>query len=897
LTASHITLKSKLEGPFKPPEHQAKALFSIKNITAGQASSYFRKENFYSPAEAEANSEWFGELAPELQLHEDHADEDFVRLLHSRAPNGKALTQKQPGKTHRAGIDLTASAPKSVSLAALWGGDDRLIAAHRRANEIALRALERHCAQARIWNAKQKKQVKQKTKKLVGRRFLHTTSRALDPQLHTHNIILNTTKTADGKWRALSNEEIFRDRMLYDGVYRNALAQAVQELGYAIADRTDGGFELQGYTSTQLELFSKRRQQILSEVGETATAIQRQRAALSTRSKKECGISLEELRAYWDGQNEAYRLDIVHPVPHSTPAMKSGIQRESVEQVLNRAIARCRERHTSFTSADLMKVAFARVQGFSVDDFEQEIAIAQEQGKLIQTKEERWTTEAQDLDLDHDNATPFHQLVDDYLALSSDEQAQTLILSETRQAQDTLTAKIRAGLKAQGRLGTAMQAVRLDSKGLTEIQTRYVRYIDLGDVVIPSAAYPKQGLLKGQQYQVMGKDQDRLMLQAKDGVTHTVNPLKFRKSIYRPVELEIAVGDRLRFDKCDRSQIKELIVTEIAGTQATLRHRNGKSTHLDLSQPNAVEYALVSLIDTVPEKPIDRIWISTNNSKLQNQFDVARLRATSELRIYTQPNDYESLLLSDFTGLGNRLAKRLDAALHSTENLERSSSADPSRAGSPDATPRSDSRTPGLIESSATRDAIPTPIGSHSKSDRADTDATSSQPESISSVGRADASRTLGTDPAPNRTPSSHLADSAPALESNHRRIPNPTNGSLRQRDQRDAKRRPAPLMPLEFPRSRQSYQHLYDRYRKKVAESQKLGVNTAISRQARLDGLETRAVVELLCEADEAELQLEVEQLDLARLVEELRTRQGIVETELQQEVEISELEEEAEI
>ena len=110
--------------------------------------------------------------------------------------------QNADGKTvnpveHRAGWDATFHAPKSVSLTALVGGDDRVREAHREAVNVALNELERY-TQARIGGNRPA----ETTGQFVAAKFEHDTARPVDgyaaPQLHTHAVIFNMTEREDG---------------------------------------------------------------------------------------------------------------------------------------------------------------------------------------------------------------------------------------------------------------------------------------------------------------------------------------------------------------------------------------------------------------------------------------------------------------------------------------------------------------------------------------------------------------------------------------------------------------------------------------------------------------------------------------------------------------------------
>ena len=139
-----------------------------KPLSAGQAQTYHAKE-FTAPEQnywrqgCEVQGEWHGRLAAAYGLDDAVSAKDFGQLSEGRHPQtGEQLVchrkvqeyQSESGKTvapveHRAGWDATFSAPKSVSLTALVGGDDRVRQAHREAVNVALDELERY-TQARI---------------------------------------------------------------------------------------------------------------------------------------------------------------------------------------------------------------------------------------------------------------------------------------------------------------------------------------------------------------------------------------------------------------------------------------------------------------------------------------------------------------------------------------------------------------------------------------------------------------------------------------------------------------------------------------------------------------------------------------------------------------------------
>lgn len=156
---------------------------------------------------------------------------------------------KQPEKTY--GVDLTFWSPKSVSLASLVGGDERLELAHRQAVKTTLEFVEENYAGAEV-NGKWVQ-----TKNLVVLLQHHEISRELDPELHTHCLVINLTQLPNGRWVDLSYQQIWLNQKLLEECYYRELAVKCQKLGYELARGEAGMFELCGYTKEQLAAFSK----------------------------------------------------------------------------------------------------------------------------------------------------------------------------------------------------------------------------------------------------------------------------------------------------------------------------------------------------------------------------------------------------------------------------------------------------------------------------------------------------------------------------------------------------------------------------------------------------------------------------------------------------------------
>ncbi len=214
---------------------------------------------------------------------------------------GAALVQHQTARTytnahgeavttmaHRAGWDATFSAPKSVSLTALVGGDDRVRAAHQASVTVALDETERY-VQARIG----RNHPAETTGRWVAARFEHDSARPVDgyaaPQLHTHVVFFNVTERENGEIRAMQPRELYKTQPYATAVYRSELARRLTALGYEIERGESGQPEIRGYTREYLEASSPRRQQIQAQLAKVQQhgAEAAQIAAHQTRGRED----------------------------------------------------------------------------------------------------------------------------------------------------------------------------------------------------------------------------------------------------------------------------------------------------------------------------------------------------------------------------------------------------------------------------------------------------------------------------------------------------------------------------------------------------------------------------------------------------------------------------------
>ena len=282
---------------------------SLSSLTSsGQAASYYEADDFVSEGEL-SPSYWQGQGAAALNLSGDVDREQFRALLEGQIAGQQLGVMRDGKREHRPGWDITLSAPKSVSVMAEVAGDGRLIAAHRQAVEVAMTHVEQYMAATRLREDGQI--VREATGNLVIASFQHGTSRAQDPQLHTHNIVMNATQDDAGAWRSLEAGTIFQLQKQIGAIYRQELAVRVRALGYEIEAGKDSSFEIKGVASEVIAAFSTRSAAIearLEERGtsrDQASAAEKQIVTLATRPAKTASNHADLVEAWRDRASTA----------------------------------------------------------------------------------------------------------------------------------------------------------------------------------------------------------------------------------------------------------------------------------------------------------------------------------------------------------------------------------------------------------------------------------------------------------------------------------------------------------------------------------------------------------------------------------------------------------------
>ena len=273
-------------------------------MSGGQASYYLGlgREDYYLQG-GEPPGQWYGEGAAALGLTGPVEADHLYNLFAGRSPWGdRSLIQRQNHARkaeHRPGWDLTFSAPKSVSV--LWSQAEEPVRAvlqslHARAVQAALEYLQDTAASTR--RGKGGKVLEPGG--LIVSTFEHSTSRALDPQLHTHALVMNLCVRKDGTTGTLSSLDLFLSKMAAGALYRAELARGLREELGLLVRRERSWFEVEGVPRDLIETFSKRREAIeeaLRKTGLTSAAAAAA-AAIQTRTAKQ-GASRFDLFQEW----------------------------------------------------------------------------------------------------------------------------------------------------------------------------------------------------------------------------------------------------------------------------------------------------------------------------------------------------------------------------------------------------------------------------------------------------------------------------------------------------------------------------------------------------------------------------------------------------------------------
>src|ERR1035438_787893 len=340
------------------------------------AESYFDEHlshnDYYTQGQTQ-HGEWLGIGAERLGLKMGGVvtRDTFLRLCDNQHPlTGEQLTP-QHFRERRVYFDFVCSPPKSVSILAVTMNDRRIIEAHQEASMMAIRELEQFAAsRVRKGGIQEQDRV---TGNLVGAVFVHTTSRSLDPQLHTHFVLFNATwDKKEGRWKALQTGDMFGAINYGTAVYRNELAKRLHQIGYATR-RTGSAFEIEGVNAKLIERFSKRSQQRDMAVKRQETKLGRKltkkevaHVVHQSRPKKLKGVSDEQMRDQQLGEIgffEKRRLRKVVAAADGVPVAPAHQQTVTESAALEHSLGHIFERRSVAPQHKILEAALAKGSG------------------------------------------------------------------------------------------------------------------------------------------------------------------------------------------------------------------------------------------------------------------------------------------------------------------------------------------------------------------------------------------------------------------------------------------------------------------------------------------------------------------------------------------------------
>ncbi|HET6910970.1 MAG TPA: MobF family relaxase [Mycobacteriales bacterium] len=340
----------------------------------------------------EAPGHWYGRgleplaLSADAVVGERELEAMFGRALHPVAGVQLGRGWRADGVT---GYDLTFSAPKSVS--ALWAlGSDGVSAAVRAVHTAAVRTaldyLDGHASYSRTGRDGH---TQVGTDGFAAAMFDHRTSRAGDPQLHTHALVLNKVRCPDGGWRTVDGHEIYAHKKSAGALYQAALRnELTRTLGVAWTPVSkDGQAEIAGVPNDLMRTWSKRTAQTLSEaepviaayeqlLGRALTSSERvaveKVAVVKTRPHKDT-VDIVSLTDRWHTEAETVGWTperLLQSVRHAVAPRPAPVQvLAAVDRALVDAVMAAGARRAVFTRSDLAAEVAARLPtaGFTAD--------------------------------------------------------------------------------------------------------------------------------------------------------------------------------------------------------------------------------------------------------------------------------------------------------------------------------------------------------------------------------------------------------------------------------------------------------------------------------------------------------------------------------------------------
>ena len=340
----------------------------------------YAQENYYTDGESFINAEWLGKAANIQELNGQISEQDFQNAYSSLDPKGNPLRkqqqyQKSSRRYNRPGTDVTLSAPKSVSVAALVYENKDILDAHKAAVRATMKYAENNCIFYQTKQRGQKLLLQSKSAQIAV--FHHDDNRNKDPQLHSHCVILNQTVCPDKKWRAVANKELYKQQKTIGAYYDHELARNIQQKGYQVEWTSDHTFELAGVDKERLDaVFSSRSNQIEAELAKlgltraTATAEQKQAVCLKTRQEKKRSLrplDRQKQLLEWQSRAREKGIELNKPNEYHRDLFERTYNSQnctrSITELIDNATFILTEQKNAFLPHELFKECLRQSQG------------------------------------------------------------------------------------------------------------------------------------------------------------------------------------------------------------------------------------------------------------------------------------------------------------------------------------------------------------------------------------------------------------------------------------------------------------------------------------------------------------------------------------------------------
>ncbi len=334
-------------------------------------------EDYYLASEDEGGR-WWGQGTKALGVEGLGTRDQLQAIFAGQHPEtGDQLGQRPRRNTIRA-YDLTFSAPKTVSLLASLCGEATeraVLDAHESAVAATLALIEERTTTRAGRGGVHRLDIGG----LAVLAVRHRTSRALDPQLHTHALVMARVQGSDGRWRSLDATTMMRGVLAFGAIYQSALRSELRRrfphLRFGAVAK--GQAEIEGLDSL-VALFSKRKEQIERRYERELSRWRerhpdrnptlkeqcrlRDQAALASRERKRGAKTLEALRAGWLGAAHEAGYDapqLLHDAIYPNPLVRP--PHASAAQIAAEAIAALSEERSVFSREHVERQVAMRI--------------------------------------------------------------------------------------------------------------------------------------------------------------------------------------------------------------------------------------------------------------------------------------------------------------------------------------------------------------------------------------------------------------------------------------------------------------------------------------------------------------------------------------------------------